>query len=237
MNRIQRNLAERGAHPMYILLWVVGGIELDDPINCWDVQPSRCNVGAQECSLALLAKLEESRGSFLLLLTSMYVHAGNINIVEELSMELNRVARAEENHYFLVLVLLQEGEQQQETLIRRHGDVSLFVSLGSRQARITRHLHVHSALVNGCAGQVLNLFRLSCGEEHCLTLLRQYFDYCSQVILEALLQDSLGGTMVCRREPARMMISRVFHTKSTIRTSASSITKASRLRNTKPFVF
>ena len=183
--------SQGGAHPVYILLWIVRGVELDDPINCRDVQPSRCDVSAQKCSLALFAKLEESRGSFLLLLTSVYVHTGDINVVEELSVELHRVARAEENHYFLVLVLFQECEQQQETLIRRHGDVSLFESLCSRQARITRHLNVHSALVDGRAGQVFNLLRLSCREEHCLTLFWQDFDYCSQVILEALLQDAL----------------------------------------------
>lgn len=50
--------------------------------------------------LYLLAKLEKRSGALLLFLPPVNVHYGDINVVEQLGVELDGVARGEENLYY-----------------------------------------------------------------------------------------------------------------------------------------
>ena len=55
----------------------------------------------------------------------MDVQDRNVDVVEQLSVVLDRVAGRQEHHHFLLEVLLQKGEQQQEPLLRWADDVTL----------------------------------------------------------------------------------------------------------------
>ena len=46
-------------------------------------------------------------------------HAGQVNVVQQLVVELHGHAGGEEHHHLLVPVLLQEGEEEEETLVTR----------------------------------------------------------------------------------------------------------------------
>lgn len=47
----------------------------------------------------------------------MYAHDRQVDVVEQFMMELDRQARAEENHHLLFAVLFQECEQKQESFL------------------------------------------------------------------------------------------------------------------------
>lgn len=51
-------------------------------------------------------------------MTHMDGHYRQVNVVEELIVEFHRHTRGEEDHQLLLAVLLQEGEEQQESLLR-----------------------------------------------------------------------------------------------------------------------
>ena len=55
----------------------------------------------------------------------MYVFNWNVNVVEELSVVLDRVASGEEHHALLVFVLLDKGEKEHKTLVTRTHYISL----------------------------------------------------------------------------------------------------------------
>ena len=44
-------------------------------------------------------------------LTHMYIHDGDVNVVEQFRVKFDRVAGGEEHHDLLILVLLEECEQ------------------------------------------------------------------------------------------------------------------------------
>ena len=46
-------------------------------------------------------------------------HAGQVDVVQKLVVELDRHAGGEEHHNLLVSVLLQEGEEEEEPLVTR----------------------------------------------------------------------------------------------------------------------
>lgn len=55
----------------------------------------------------------------------MKVKYGNINVVKQLGMELDRVARGEEYNNFFAKILFEKGKQQQEALFARADHISL----------------------------------------------------------------------------------------------------------------
>lgn len=52
-------------------------------------------------------------------------HDGQVDVVEQLVVELDRHAGGEEHHQLLLTVLLQEGEEQHEALLRRTHHIAL----------------------------------------------------------------------------------------------------------------
>lgn len=85
------------AHAVDVLLGVVGGIVLHDPVHRGDVQSSRGHVRAQQDARSLLAELEKGCGALLLLLLAVDVHHLNVNVVQQLGVEFHRIARRKED--------------------------------------------------------------------------------------------------------------------------------------------
>ncbi len=83
---------------MNVLLGVVRGIILNNPIHCGDIQPPRCHIRTQQHPLVGLTKFEKGGGAFLLFLLAVYVFDGHVDVVEELCVVLDAVAAAEEYH-------------------------------------------------------------------------------------------------------------------------------------------
>ena len=80
------------AHPMNVLLDIQRRIVLDDPVDSWNVEPSRSNVSAQQNTLLELAELVERGRPLLLLLLAVNVHHWDVHVVEEVGVELDAVA-------------------------------------------------------------------------------------------------------------------------------------------------
>ena len=80
-----------------------------DPVDRGDVEPARRHVRAQQDAAALAAELEEGGGALLLLLLAVDVHDRDIDVVEELRVELDAVARGKEHHDLLLAVALERG--------------------------------------------------------------------------------------------------------------------------------
>jgi hypothetical protein len=63
---------------------------------------------------------------------AMQIHYGNVNVVQQLGVELDRVAGRHEDNDLLVQILLQKREQQQEPRLRWADDIALLNAFGSR---------------------------------------------------------------------------------------------------------
>ena len=71
---------------MNVLLGIIWRIILDDPVHCWDVQPSGRHISAQQDPLVRLAELKEGAGALLLLLLAVDVFHWDVNVVEQLTV-------------------------------------------------------------------------------------------------------------------------------------------------------
>lgn len=56
---------------MDVVPWVIGRVELDDPVYSRDVETSSGNVRAEQDTSGRIAELEESVGPFLLFLLAL----------------------------------------------------------------------------------------------------------------------------------------------------------------------
>lgn len=72
---------------------------LYDPIDGRDVEPPRRNVCAEHNPFLCIAELEVGRRPLLLLLLAVDVQHGQVDVVEQLAVELDTVARREEHHH------------------------------------------------------------------------------------------------------------------------------------------
>ena len=82
---------------MNVLLGIVWRVVLDDPVHCGDVQAARRDVRAEQHAGLGVDELEEDRGAALLLLLSMDAHDRDVDVVQQLRVELHRVAAREED--------------------------------------------------------------------------------------------------------------------------------------------
>ncbi|KAH3686753.1 hypothetical protein WICPIJ_002275 [Wickerhamomyces pijperi] len=112
-----------------VVSWIIRRIELDDPVNRWDIQPSGGNVGTDQDPGLGVTELEERVGTLLLLLLPVKIQHWQINVVQQLGVVLDRVTRGQEHDNLLLDVLLQEGEQQEETLVGLTHNVTLLQSV------------------------------------------------------------------------------------------------------------
>ena len=74
---------------------------------------------------ALAAELEKSGGALLLLLLAVNVEHGHVDVIEQLGVVLDGIARREEDDDLLLPILLEEGEEQHEAVLRLADDEAL----------------------------------------------------------------------------------------------------------------
>lgn len=67
---------------MNVISWVIRGIELDHPVNLWDVESTGRDISANECTRLCVAELKETIGSSLLLELPVEVQDGKIYVIQ-----------------------------------------------------------------------------------------------------------------------------------------------------------
>ena len=146
------------ADSMDVVLGIIWWIELDNPVNIWEVQASLGHVCAQENACLGLGELEIGGGSLLLLLLSMDVFDWNVNVIEQIAIKLDGVATGHENHDLLFHILPQESKKKLESLswVFAH-HVALLKICHSGACCIFGNFDQHWILETQAA-QVLNLF-------------------------------------------------------------------------------
>jgi len=77
------------SHPVDVLLGVIRWVILDDPVHCWNVQPTCGNISAQQDALVSLAELKKGAGALGLLLLAVNVLDWYVNVVEQLATQTN----------------------------------------------------------------------------------------------------------------------------------------------------
>mmetsp|Transcript_86 Transcript_86/g.336 ORF Transcript_86/g.336 Transcript_86/m.336 type:complete len:256 (-) Transcript_86:293-1060(-) len=178
---------------MDVLLGVVRGVELDDPVHRGDVKAPCRHVGAQQDALLRLAELEERGGPLGLLLVAVNVLDRNVDVVQELRVKLHRVARREEDHDLLLLhVPLEEAEQQQEPSLAGRHAVPLLDVLSGGLRPVVVHADVHGRFSERELRQVRDLAGLGGAEEAGLPVLWQQLDDLLHLLLEPDVQDAVG---------------------------------------------
>lgn len=101
----------------------------------------------------------------------MEVQDGQVNVVEELGVVLDRVAgRKEDDDLLLFVVLLQEGEEEHESLVALADHVALLQAFGGGKILHLFHINIQGRLAKGHPGQILNLGGLGGRKEEGLTL-------------------------------------------------------------------
>jgi hypothetical protein len=73
-----------------------------------NIKATSSNVGTDQGTLLGVTELEESVGTFLLLLLAVQFQHGKVDIVEELGVVLDAVTAGEENNDLLLEVALEE---------------------------------------------------------------------------------------------------------------------------------
>jgi hypothetical protein len=122
---------------MNVVARVIWGVKLYDPVNAGDVQTTCRDIRAEKDARIRVAKFEKRVCALLLLLFSLQKHArsgrtyvvvvcvrtyvkvedGNVNVVQQLAMVLDRIAAGEKDDNFLFEVLFEEGKEKKETSV------------------------------------------------------------------------------------------------------------------------
>jgi hypothetical protein len=76
-----------------VVLWVIRGVKLDDPVYLGEVETTLGHICAEQDTGLSLTELEVGGCTFLLLLLPMYVLDGYVHIVQQIRVELDRIAR------------------------------------------------------------------------------------------------------------------------------------------------
>mmetsp|Transcript_9535 Transcript_9535/g.26717 ORF Transcript_9535/g.26717 Transcript_9535/m.26717 type:complete len:386 (+) Transcript_9535:127-1284(+) len=178
------------AHAVNVLARVVRGVELNDPVHLGYVQPARRDVGAQQDPAVLGHELKERGRAALLLLLAVQVLHRHPNVVEQLGVELHRVARGEKDNHFLVLVAVQERDEQEEAAAALAHHVAL---LQGRDGGVILVLDLdHDRLLaKGDRRQLLYVLGHSGRKQHRLALRRQELQDLVHLLLEPDLKDAV----------------------------------------------
>ena len=187
-------VATRGtADAVDVVAGIIRRIELDDPVDGGNVEATGGNVRADEGALGGVAELEEGVGALLLLLLAVEIEHLEIDVLQEFRVVLDRVAGREEDDDLLLLHLLEEGEQEQETLIGVDNHVALIQTLDCAELLLLVDVDVQGAGTERDAGEILDLCGLCGGEEHGLTvLLGKDLNDLAHFVLETDLENTVG---------------------------------------------
>mmetsp|Transcript_13716 Transcript_13716/g.37044 ORF Transcript_13716/g.37044 Transcript_13716/m.37044 type:complete len:215 (-) Transcript_13716:1293-1937(-) len=104
------------AHPVDVLLGLVGRVELHDPIDLGNVEASGGDVGAKQNALVRSTEAVIRRAARRLLLLAMNACHGHVHVIQQLVMELYGITGREKHHHLFVPVPFQKREQQEEAV-------------------------------------------------------------------------------------------------------------------------
>ena len=104
---------------------IIRRVKLHDVVDGGDIQATRGDIRADENTLGGVAEFEERVGALLLFHLAVQGQHGQVNVVQQLRVIFDRVAAGKENDELLLEVLLQEGKQEQEALVRFAENVAL----------------------------------------------------------------------------------------------------------------
>ena len=76
---------------MDVVIWIIGRVVLDDPVNFWEIKTSLSNIGAKQDTSLCLAELKISACSLLLFLLAVDVLHSNIDVVEKVRVEFDGI--------------------------------------------------------------------------------------------------------------------------------------------------
>ena len=77
------------SHTMNVVSWVIWRIDLQDPVNCRDIETSSGDVCADESALLCIAEFEECVCTLLLLLLAVEGKHGQVDIIEEIGVVID----------------------------------------------------------------------------------------------------------------------------------------------------
>ena len=173
-----------------VVLGLVWGVVLDDPVDGGDVEAAGGDVGGEEDALFGVAELKEGGGALVLLLLAVELEDGDVDVVEELGVELDRGAGAEEDDDLLAEVLFEEGEEEAEAHVALGDDVALLERLDGGGAAVAVDVD-KDGLGEREARDVLDLVGHGRAEEHRLARARQQAQDLVHLLLEALRHDAV----------------------------------------------
>ena len=121
-----------------------------------------------------------------------YVNTLNRHVdeVQQLVMITNRCARGEEDHNFLPSILLQEGEQQQETFIGFTNNITLLKT--SNCSFFASNFNLDGIGMESSLNKFIDFGRRGCREEHRLAFLRQNLQDFLDFQFETNIQNTIG---------------------------------------------
>jgi hypothetical protein len=97
-----------------VIIRIIWGVVLDDPVNFREVKTSLSHIGAKQDSGLSLTELKVSARSFLLFLLSVDVFDGDVDVVQQVGVKLDSIAGRHKHHNFLLQVFAKESEQKLE---------------------------------------------------------------------------------------------------------------------------
>mmetsp|Transcript_4279 Transcript_4279/g.9394 ORF Transcript_4279/g.9394 Transcript_4279/m.9394 type:complete len:217 (-) Transcript_4279:608-1258(-) len=123
----------------------------------------------------------------------MQIHHRQVDVVEQLGVVLDRVARGEEHNDLLLAVFLQEGEKEEEAIGRLAHDEALLERRHRRGGGALLRGHVDRLVLYGEARKVGHILRLCGREEGGLPIGGgEQLDDRAHVLFEPNLQDAIG---------------------------------------------
>ena len=97
-------------YTMDVVTRIIRRVILDDPVHGRNVQTTRRYVGAQKRATLGVAELEKCVATLLLLLLSMEIQYGYIDVVQQLAVKFNTVATVHKHDDLLAGIALKESE-------------------------------------------------------------------------------------------------------------------------------
>jgi len=91
----------RPAHSVDVIIGIIWGVVLDNPVHLWKVEASLRHIRTQEDAVTCLTELEVGACALLLLLLTVDVFNGNINVVEQVRVKLHCITARHEDHNLL----------------------------------------------------------------------------------------------------------------------------------------
>jgi hypothetical protein len=194
-----------------IVARVVWGVELDDPVDFGNVEPTRGDVGTEEDARGGVDVFKECIGTLLLLLlalvvsiravrsnqkewgTHVQVQNGNIDIVQQLCVVLYRIATAEKDDDLFLEVALEKAKQEEEPLVALAHDIALLEHVDGTGRFLLVDVDVQRAGTERDARQVGDFGGLRGGKQHRLAVRsREELDDLLHFVFETDFEDAVG---------------------------------------------